>query len=463
MSNFSRRDFLKTGALSGLFAGTVLAGCSATGVNNSKGMARNVILMVSDGMSIGALTLADQVSRMQFGRPSKWISLYEHNLVTRGLMDTASADNIVTDSAAAGSSWGCGVRIPNGRINIGPNGEIYTPIFTHFRNAGKKTGLVTTTRLTHATPSSFVANVPSRNNEDDIAVQMLEREPDVLLGGGNRFFSADMRQDGRDLYTEFASKGYAVARTKAEMMDSASSKIIGVFDNEHLPYTTDHLHIPALKENVPTIAEMTKLALDKLSGSSGFLLQVEGGRVDHAAHGNDAPGLIYDQIAFDDAVAVAIEFVNQNPDTLLIITTDHGNSNPGLNGYGDAARMLETVTRATRTNGYILSSFDDSTPLARIRETIENFSSIAITNEQAAMIRSAIRREYREAYDRMNGSSTVFSRIMSNYNGVSFNSTTHTSDHVELCAMGPGSEALAGYVLNTDLFKVMTQSAGVTI
>jgi alkaline phosphatase len=291
---------------------------------------------------------------------------------------------------------------------------------------------------------------------------MLEREPDVLLGGGNRFFAADLREDGRDLYAEFASKGYGVALTKAEMMASGSSRIIGVFDNEHLPYSLDHLNIPEIKENVPTIAEMTEVALKKLSGSNGFLLQVEGGRVDHAAHGNDAPGLIYDQIAFDDAVAVAVNFVNQNPDTLLIVTTDHGNSNPGLNGYGDAGSMLETITRATRTNGEIMSTFDENTSLARIRETVENYTTIAISNDQAGMIRSAIRREYREAYDRMNGSRTVFSRIMSNYNGVSFNSTTHTSDHVELCAMGPGSEALAGFVLNTELFKVMTESAGVT-
>jgi alkaline phosphatase len=461
MSSFSRRDFLKTGALSGLFAGTIMAGC-ASGVNNSKGKARNVILMVSDGMSIGALTMADQISRMQYGKPSKWISLYEQNLVTRGLMDTASATNLVTDSAAAGSSWGCGIRVPNGRINMGPNDEIYTPIFSYFRNAGKKTGLVTTTRLTHATPSSFVANVSTRNDEAGIAVQMLEREPDVLLGGGNRFFAADLRQDNRDLYAEFASKGYSVARTKAEMLSATSSKVIGVFHNEHLPYTTDHLHIPELTQNVPTIAEMTDMALKKLSGSNGFILQVEGGRVDHAAHGNDAPGLVYDQIAFDDAVAVAVDFVNQNPDTLLIVTTDHGNSNPGLNGYGNASSMLETITKATRTNDEILRNFDENTPLAQIRETIENYTSIAITNEQAGTIRSAIRREYREAYDRMNGASTVFGRIMANYNGISFNSTTHTSDHVELCSMGPGSEALAGFVLNTDLFKVMTESAGVT-
>jgi alkaline phosphatase len=102
-----------------------------------------------------------------------------------------------------------------------------------------------------------------------------------------------------------------VAKTKEELMggNAAEGKVLGVFTNGHLPYTLDHLNTPDLLETVPTLAEMTDLAIQNLSQrSNGFILQVEGGRVDHAAHSNDVGGLLYDQIAFDDAIGVAMDF-----------------------------------------------------------------------------------------------------------------------------------------------------------
>ncbi|HAC15528.1 MAG TPA: alkaline phosphatase [Bacteroidetes bacterium] len=399
MSNFSRRDFLKTGALGSLFAGSVAVGCT-TGTTsvagNWKGKAKNVIFMVSDGMSAGTLTMADQMKRRLRGSASNWISLYEQNLVNRGFMDMSSLNAIVTDSAAASSSWGCGHRINNGGVNMSPEGEAYTPILMHFKNVGKKTGLVTTTTMTHATPAGFIANVPNRGMEADIAVQLLERQPDLLLGGGNRFFAADMRDDGRDLYAEFIQKGYHVARTKAELeaLQNDGKPVLGIFFDSHLPYTVDHLNVPEYLRDVPTLAEMTGTALRRLSGSEGFILQVEGGKIDHAAHSNDAAGLIFDQIAFDDAVGVAMEFVNANPDTLLIITSDHGNANPALNGFGSgyaaADAMFDSLALATRTNNTILTMLSENDSVARIREVIETYTTHAISIDQAGFLKQAM-------------------------------------------------------------------------
>lgn len=469
MANYSRRDFLKTGALSGLVAGTVFAGCS-TGLNGReskwRGEAKNVIILVSDGMSIGTLSMADQMKRMQHGSTSTWVSLYEQNILKRGLMEMSSATSIVTDSAAAGASWGCGHRVPNGSLNVGANGEQHTPILTHFRNAGKKTGLVTTTRMTHATPSAFIVNMASRGDEDAIADQMLERGANVLLGGGNAHFAADKRDDGRDMYAEFKAKGYQVARSKSEMKSlSGDGPVLGIFEEHHLPYTVDHVNSEELKNRVPTLAEMTDVAIGRLSGSEGFILQVEGGRVDHAAHQNCAAGLIYDQLAFDDAVAVAYEFANANPDTLLIVTTDHGNANPALNGtgsgYRDSDPMFMRLSEFTGTNSLILSNLSSDDSLSKMREVIEFNTKIAIDTDQATMLRNAMRREYREAYTRMNSASAVLGRILANYTAVSFTSGSHTSDLVELGAMGPGSETINGFYKNTDLFTLMMEAAGV--
>ncbi len=136
--NFSRRDFLKTGAFStAAFGSGVLGGAMKKSQKKSAvGDAKNVIFLVSDGMSSGTLALADLVKQSEVGEKSRWIQLYESDKdYHRGLMDMASLDSIVTDSAAAASSWGCGNRINNGGINWGPNDEVYKPIHKIFKDA----------------------------------------------------------------------------------------------------------------------------------------------------------------------------------------------------------------------------------------------------------------------------------------------------------------------------------------
>ncbi len=167
--NFSRREFLKTGALStaALGSGILGGGARKSKKRSVAGDAKNVIFLVSDGMSAGTLALADQIKISETGEKTHWMKLYESDKEHhRGLMDMASLDSVVTDSAAAASSWGCGQRINNGGLNWGPNDEPIKPINLIFRDAGKGTGLVTTTRLTHATPSGFSVNVPQRGMEE---------------------------------------------------------------------------------------------------------------------------------------------------------------------------------------------------------------------------------------------------------------------------------------------------------
>jgi len=471
MSTFSRRDFLKTGALGSFVAGTVGVSCVTAGngaASNWKGGAKNVIFMVSDGMSSGTLSMADHMVRIQRGTPSTWIGLYETNRVKRSLMDMASLTSKVTDSAAAASSWGGGMRVENGTLNIGPNGEEYTPILTKFKNVGKKTGLVTSTRITHATPAGFIANVTNRSMEHEIAVQMLEREVDVYFGGGRRFFAGDQRRDNRDLFAEFQAKGYSLANNKTEMAALAgATPVLGLFTDDHLPYVLDHNNIPELLETVPTLAEMTDKALQMLSGSQGFILQVEGGKVDHAAHSNDASGMIFDQIGFDDAVAVAVKFVEANPDTLLIITTDHGNANPALNGdgpgYANADPFFETLLKATRTNNSILDMLNENDSISRIREVVETYTSHAITVEEAGYLKQAMQGTYKNLYKLMNSRHAVLGQILANYTAVNFTGSNHTSDLVELASMGPGSEAINGFVKNTELHNIILEAAGVPV
>src|SRR5690606_7816483 len=161
--------------------------------------AKNIIFMVSDGMSIGTLNMANLHLNRQFGHDGNWIKHYKENRVTSALMDTASANSIVTDSSAGSSSWGGGFRVNNGSLNVGPNGEKYKPILQKFKRVGKKVGCVTTVAITHATPAGFCVNSESRNSQASIADQYLDLQFDVMMGGGNQFFASDKRKDKKDM------------------------------------------------------------------------------------------------------------------------------------------------------------------------------------------------------------------------------------------------------------------------
>jgi alkaline phosphatase len=464
-----RRNFMRTGMASAILLGAGVwpadAVRSKEKAKPTEGSARNVIFLVSDGMSSGTLAMADILLRRREGRPSHWISLYERNDLRRGLMDMASLDSIVTDSSAASSSWGCGYRVNNNSVNIGPGGEQYTPVLKAFRDAGKGTGLVTTTTITHATPAGFGANVPQRGMEQQIAEQYLERRYDVLLGGGTRFFDGARRTDGRNLFADFRNAGYRVVGRKTELYDlpNNADPVLGTFASGHLPFALDHINTPEYRESIPTLAEMTQIALNRLSrNGNGFIVQVEGGRVDHAAHGNDVGGLIYDQIAFDDAVGVAVEFAEHNPDTLVIVTTDHGNANPGVNSP-NANRNFDRIQEFTHTNSWIMSGVDESSTVSAIQARVEEATSLKIRKEEAHVLLKSVLELYTPPYRLMSQPSAVLGQILANYTSVNWIGSTHTSDYVELAAFGPGSEAVRPFVKNTEMFAAMTHAAGVPV
>lgn len=476
---FSRLEFLKAGALSTAALGTGALGRTFQKPETKKssfGDAKNVIFLVVDGMSAGTLALADLLKQRQYGEKTNWIKLYESDReYHRGLMDMASLNSVVTGSAAASSSWGSGNRINNGALNTAPNGEEYKTICEIFRDAGKATGLVTSARITHATPSGFGINMPSRGMEDEIAEQYAERGYDLLMGGGARHFSADSRDDGKDLYSVFEQNGYTVTRNKREMNRATrNSKLLGLFYDSHLPYMVDHNTLPELQERVPTLAEMTKTALDRLNrNENGFILQVEGGRVDHAAHGNDPAGLIYDQIAFDDTIKEVMDFTDGRDDTLVILTTDHGNANPGLSGlgsgYGDSPAMLDTIQDYRHSFEWMYNEMgyhwsDDSLTgitVKDIMDHVEYAMNTKITREQGLMLKQAFQGTFRSPFQNRQQPSGVLSGVLANYNGINFISTSHTADYVEIAAWGPGSDRIPTFVRNTALFDLMVDMADV--
>lgn len=461
----SRRNFLRSGVLASALAGgaVVLPARTSAITSLPKGRAKNIIFMVSDGMSSGTLSMADQYVLWRDGRRSHWMQLYEDRAGARALMETASATSIVTDSAAASSAWGCGQRVPNQSVNMDANGHALEPIFVRAKAVGKSVGVAVTVQVTHATPAGFGANAESRHNQEAIAGQYLDRGFDVLLGGGQRFFDAASREDGRDLFAEFRQNGYSLVGSRAELANLPRNrhKVLGTFSGAAFPYEIDRLNDPARRETVPSLAEMTRQALDRLSlNPEGFMLHVEAGRVDHAAHANDIGGLLFDQLAFDDAIAVAREFQEQNPDTLLIIATDHGNANPGLLGGGN--RGDRTFSRLSRFTGTLANlQLDKDLSYTEVQERFLALTQLEVSREHAKMILGALRGEYAVPFRRMNRPRNILAQVVANHLDISWIGDGHTSDHVELFAMGPGSERIAPFIKNYELFALMNEAMGI--
>ncbi|MDO4225215.1 MAG: alkaline phosphatase [Bergeyella zoohelcum] len=462
-----RRDFIKGGSLAAL-GGLLLNpfGLKANSIKEEfRGRkAKNIIFMVSDGMSSGTLVMADIYSKRKLGRASHWFSLYESNLVNRGLMDMASANSIVTDSAAASSSWGGGVRVNNGSLNVSPDGKENMPILQKFKKAGKKVGCVTTVPITHATPAGFSVCSQKRSSMENIAEMYSTLGFDVMMGGGNKYFDANQRKDKNDMYSVFKKRGYTIVRNKAEMLSAPKNKpILGTFDEEGLPYSKDMEINKELKDKIPTLAEMTAKAIDQMKDHpKGFVMQVEGGKVDWAAHANDITALLYDQLAFDDAVKVAIDFAKKDGNTLVVLTSDHGNANPGLI-YGKGVNDdFDRIQNFTQTNEWILQNINPTDSPARVQELIAQANGgIKITDDQAKELLSYYTSTKKEdgLYNYKKLPYKLLADIQKSYTSVGWISMDHSSDYTELAMYGPGSEKMKPFMKNTDIHTFLLDAA----
>lgn len=422
-------------------------------------------MLVADGMGMQTLTMANQFQQIALGRPSYWSWLMEQDFVVNGLQATSSLNSLVTDSSAASSAWGSGRHIWNGAVNMLADGTKLRTVSEILREErGVRTGLVTTTTATHATPSGFAIRQMSRDDEAGIALQHLEAEVDVLMGGGDKFFG-DKRKDG-SLYPKFAAKGYAVVRDRDAMLAATGPRILGIFSDSHLPYSVDRAQDPALQRTVPTLAEMATKALDVLGKSpKGFLLQIEGGKVDHGAHANDLAAMIYDLIAFEEAVKVAVDFAQRDRNTLVIVTTDHATGGASLNGAGeeyiDSTDGLRTLAGMKSSYGPLMADLGKTPSAALVQSAVEARLGLKLSSAEAGGIAAGIAGASPFALaDFHKAAGQTMAMILGNHTKVTWTSGNHCSDHVFVTALGPGSAPFAGLTENVKFFDIILDQYG---
>lgn len=274
---------------------------------------KNVIFLIGDGTGLVQLTSG------QYNTVGAEGLLHIQTMPVTGIVKTYAADNLITDSASGATAYSCGVKTDNGMIGQLPDGRDCKTILELAEEKGMSTGLVSTSGITHATPASYAAHVPSRSMQSEIAEDYLVSGVEVFLGGGTEYFlpsSEDdsKRKDSKNLIQDFKSEGYEFVDTKEDLMSAGNGKLLGLFSTSGMPS----------EERTPSLADMSSKAINTLSqNEDGFFLMIEGSQIDWGGHGNDAEYVLREVADFDNAAKVVLDFAKENGETLVILTADH--------------------------------------------------------------------------------------------------------------------------------------------
>jgi alkaline phosphatase len=312
----------------------------------------NVILVVGDGMGMTHLSLP-VYSNIATGRAD---TTNFEKIMARGqtgICLTNMIGSIATGSGAAATAFAAGKKTRDQFIGLDNEGNPLETVLEQAQKQGKATGLITDTKITHATPAVFYAKTTNRKAEADIAAQLVENVGiDVLMGGGARYFIPQntrvgshpllsdiktgshfisKRTDKRDLVREMAAKGYGVSVCAADL-DSVfanSGKILGLYAGDGMNATIDR---DDEETGEPSLPAMTRAALGKLSkAEKGYFLMVECGRIDWESHRNDAGAVLKAMMEMDEVLGECLAAHTNDPGrTLLIFTSDHETGNFGI-------------------------------------------------------------------------------------------------------------------------------------
>jgi len=464
--------------------------------------ARNVIFFVGDGMGVSTVTATRIYSVGVDGRLV--VDQFPHTALSR----TYSADSITPDSAPTMSAMMSGVNTNQSVMGFGegtePNdfnqdgdGRPTVTLLEQAKAAGMRVGVISTARITHATPAATYAHINQRDNENAIALQALPtdgtynrrlgRGIDLLMGGGRQFFvptgvmdeenGGGSRPDGRDLRAEFAGAGYKYVWNTAgfNALRAADLPVLGLFERGHMEYEYDR---PTDLGGEPSIVDMTVKAISLLSsatrrGPDGYFLMVEAGRIDHAHHEGNAFRAVTDTEALDRAIGAAARMVDLR-DTLIIVTADHSHV---FNIAGYPMRPLQELPYAVRSSspGYAGAGahgnglFD---VVYDLDQTTGHVSEASDRNGAPYTVLGYLNGPGYRPQPRVDPRADVFAGrggivpagpwdpAYFQESAVPLGSETHSGEDVAIYAIGAGSDMVKGTVKNAFIYQVMKAALG---
>lgn len=272
--------------------------------------AKNIILMIGDGMGI---------TQISSGLYSNSNYLHLERFKDIGLHKNYSSDALITDSAAGATAFACGVKTYNGAIGVDQDTNAVETILEEAEMKDLKTGLIATSTIDHATPASFIAHNRARGNYEEIALDFLNTDSEIFIGGGQKSFER-RKMDERNLSNELRSKGYKVVSFVDKEIDE-----IDMTEVEKLMYYTADGSPLMVSQGRDYLQPASILAVDHLNknNKNGFFLMIEGSQIDWGGHANDANYIITEMIEFDKTIGAVLDFAEKDGNTLVIVTADH--------------------------------------------------------------------------------------------------------------------------------------------
>ncbi|MFP3350149.1 alkaline phosphatase [Pseudoalteromonas sp. SIMBA_153] len=410
--------------------------CTTTGAF-AQTAPKNVIYMIGDGMG-PAFTTAYRYYKDD--PTTKEIETTVFDTILKGMAHTYPDDHTyVTDSAAGATALSSGHKSYNGAIAVDTAKKPVKTMLEIAKEQGMTTALVATSQINHATPASFAAHNESRRNYDDIANDYIDNKiagklpVDLILGGGTQYFI----RDDRNLVDEFKQAGYQYGDDIQNLGQITQVPAIGLYAPKGLPF--------ALDENPTRLKQLTSKAFDLLDGQNdkGFFVMIEGSQIDWCGHANDIACAMAEMDDFAKSIETAKAYVDNNPDTILVITADHSTGGLTIGAHGQYKWETDVIKGVKATAGTLTKLLMESDNLKAVWQ--EN-TSIEFTAENEIKLNQA----------KAMGLKTLNLAVKSIINDLSFTGWTtggHTASDVQVFAYGKNSDDFVGSQNNTDIAK----------
>lgn len=412
-----------------------------------------------------------------------------------GVATTNDSTSFCPDSASTATSLATGVKTHSGVIGLEVDKVTVAKSITELLKEQKdmKIGIVSTVTINHATPAAYYAHIVSRNEYYDIAMQLAESGFDYF-GGGSINQPTGKEKDKKDAYEVIEEAGYEIAQTNEEILalDNTAGKVYAVSpvlqDSGALYYSIDN------NEGDLDLSDYVQKGIDVLENENGFFMMAESGKIDWAAHANDAKSVITEVIEFEDAIQVAMDFANGHPDeTLIIVTGDHETGGLTIGyaatGYTTAFNILDNQKMSYVAFDKLIGDMKEQNPDLTFEEVMpvitdkfgllqpngqELENPLVMTEGEYKKLKDGFAESMKPAEERTKTDETALlyggydplsvsiTHIMNNKAGIGWTSYSHTGIPVPVYAMGAGSEVFNGSYDNTDVFDKLVEVTGLT-
>lgn len=416
---------------------------------------KNMIVLIGDGLGQG------QIDLTRYMADGKDAELELMQLPNVGLMMTSSTQG-VPDSAAAGTAMATGHKTDNGMVGMSPTGAELDSILDYAEVRNKATGIISTNKVTDATPAAFAVSAKSRDDEGAIAKAILNNDVEVVLGGGADEFTKETA--GEDVVAMAEEMGYEHVTNESELMNAKApnNKLLGLFNPSYMNYKLDRDNV---NSNEPSLKEMTKKAIEVLSrDEDGFFLMSEGARIDHAAHAADVHGVVAETLEFDETVEYAVEWAKKNGNTMVVVVADHETLGFSVTEPINKEALMDIEVSPEYMAAQMKEKANEpGMTIESIKNVFAEYADIEMTTQEAKEFNeSIINNEGNMYYTYMIGWE-IGSVIAKEYNAgvltseIRAKSSTggHTLNSVPIFAYGPESEAFNDVLDNTEFYQVM--------